>query len=167
MEKRYHYITPEDYETAERNGVTAELAEARAWERGWDIDKAVMTPKKVQGRLEGTWEKWKETATENGVNRIMFTNRVRSLGWSEEEAATIGKGKSRFPDFWTNEERGVAKRLGIDGNGMNLPRIRMKKLGWSREKAINTPKMTEEERVKRVVEGTKRYHERTKEYEVK
>ena len=167
MEKRYHYITPEDYETAEQNGITAELAETRAWERGWDIDRAVTTPKRVARCFKGTWGKWKETAARHDVDRILFINRVRSLGWSEEEAATIKKGKSRTPSFWTDEERKIAKRLGIDGNGMGLPRIRMKSLGWSREKAINTPKMTEEQRVKNVAAGTRRYHGRMKELEVK
>lgn len=160
MEKRYHYITQEDYETAEQNGITAELAETRVWIRGWDVDKAITTPKKVQRCFKKTWSRWKGTAERHGVDRILFTNRVRSLGWNEEDAATIEKNQSRRKSMWTEEEKAIAKRNGVDGNSMALPRIRMKSLGWSKEKAISTPKMTEEQRVKNVAEGTRRYHRR-------
>lgn len=157
MEKRYDYITPDDYEQAELNGISAQLLEQRVRSFLWDVDKAVMTPKKQQRSFKKTWAKWKEIATENGIDRDAFTNRVRSLGWDEEVAATTKKGV-RSRGRWTDEELETARRNGIDGSSMSIPRMRINQLGWSREEALSTPKLTEKERVKRVAEGTRKYH---------
>lgn len=159
MEKRYYHIMQKDYDDAEQNGVSPELLEARVWYRDWDIDRAVTTPRKARRCFKKTWDKWEPIAIKNDVDRAIFTNRVRSLGWSEDDAARVGRGKSRRASFWTDEEKAIAKRLGIDGNSMGLPRIRMKNLGWSRERAVNTPKITEEQRVINVAKGTRKYHE--------
>lgn len=156
MEKRYDYITPVDYEKAELNGISARLLEQRVRSFLWDVDKAVNTPKKIQRCFKATWAKWREVALNNGIDRDTFTNRVRSLGWDEEQAATAPKG-TRRTSKWTDVEKEVAKQNGIHSNGMSLPNTRLR-LGWSREDAVGTPKLTEKERVKRVAEGTRKYH---------
>lgn len=158
MEKRYHYITPEDYVTAESNGLPAALVEQRAWFYDWDIDRAVTEPKRVLKCFSATWEKWREVAEENGITRAMLSNRIRSLGWDEEEAATVKKGQARPSGKWTPDEIATAERNGIAGNSMSLVSIRIKKLRWSKEAALNTPKLSREERAARSAEGTRKYH---------
>lgn len=154
MEKRYEYITPTDYEKAETNGISARLLEQRVRSFLWDVDKAVNTPKRKQRCFKATWAKWREVASGNGIDRDAFTNRVRSLGWDEREAATTPKGTRHSK--WTKEELEIAERNGVRGSGMSLPNTRLR-LGWSREDAIG-PKMTTEERNKRIAEGTRRYY---------
>lgn len=152
MEKRYDYITPDDYRQADLNGISAQLLEQRVRSFLWDVDKAVNTPKKKQRCFKVTWAKWKEIAYENGIDRDAFTNRVRSLGWDELSAATTPKGTRRSK--WTSEEIEIAKTNGVDGNSMKIPSARLR-LGWSKEKALETPKMTDGERLERVREGVK------------
>lgn len=158
MEKRYHYITPEDYVTAEKNGLPAALVEQRAWFYDWDIDRAVTEPKRVLKCFSATWEKWREVAEENGVTRAMLSNRIRTLGWDEEEAATTPKDRVGKRGKWTPEEIAIAEKNGIAGNHLSLVNMRIKKLGWSKEAALNTPKLSREERAARSAEGTRKYH---------
>lgn len=159
MEKRYDYITPADYEKAEKNGISAQLLEQRVRSFLWDVDRSVNTPKKEQRCFKKVWAKWKETAHVNGIDRGTFVKRISPpLTWTEKEAATIPKGQRRKSRKWTNKELEIAEKNGVRGNGMSLPSARMR-LGWSREDAIGTPKLTEEERVKRVAAGVKKYYE--------
>ncbi len=83
---------------------------------------------------------------------------VESLGANYEEPIVPNKRKNR----WTDEERALAEQNDLSANGMNLVSIRINKLGWSKEQALNTPKMSEAQRERRVTEGTRAYHERRK-----
>ena len=158
MEKRYHYITPNDYVTAEENGISEHALYQRVHIYGWDIDRAISQPMRSKGvPFEHVWSKWKETAEENGISKDVFYSRCRNSGWAPEKAATIPVGEL-YSGKWTAEELEIARRNGIDGNSMSLVSIRIKKLGWSKEKALNTPKVSEKERAKRVAEGTRKYH---------
>lgn len=159
MEKRYDYVTPHDFEIAKLNGITESALTQRVYNYGWDIDRAITQPMRVSKSFESVWRKWERVATKNGVDRENFVKRVRALGWTEEESATIKKGQGRPSGMWTKEELETAKRNGIEGNSMSVPRARINMLGWSREDAVNTPKITEAERLKRVAEGTRKYHE--------
>ncbi|WP_342538477.1 hypothetical protein MKY15_20755 [Sporosarcina sp. FSL K6-1540] len=76
-----------------------------------------------------------------------------------EQAPVIAK-KNR----WTDEEREIAKKNGLSANHMNLVSARIGK-GWTREEALNTPKMSLEEQAERIGEGTRAYHERRKKNE--
>jgi len=157
VEKRYDYITPDDYATAEKNGISVDVLNQRVRTYLWDVDRAITTPKKKLKCFKKTWAKWREIATENGIDREIFTNRVRSLAWSEEEAATTKKGV-RSRGKWTEEELEIARNNGVDHNHMSVVNMRISKLGWTKEEALNTPKLTEIERQKRVAAGTKKYH---------
>lgn len=163
LEKRYHYITPEDFEIAEKNGINQDALSQRVRDYGWDIDRAITDPLKVGVPFQPIWEQWEKVATENGISKNLFYQRIKIYKWAEKMAATqsLMAGKSLRID-WTKEERETAERNGLSANHMNLVVTRINKLGWSKEKALNTPKLSEEERTKRVAEGTRAYHERRK-----
>lgn len=83
-EKRYDYITDDDYATAEANGISKNRVTQRVNYWGWDIDRAISTPVNSQCRPNGRWPRWKDKAV---VCYATFTSRVKD-GWSEESAAT-------------------------------------------------------------------------------
>lgn len=161
MDKRYHYITPDDFMVAEKNGINSAALQQRVRDYGWDIDRAIIVPLKVETPFQPIWEKWEKIATKHGVSRVLFYHRVKK-GWPEAKSATfpIKRGKP-LSDEWTEEEREIARRNGLDKNYMNAVKARIN-LGWTREEALNTPKLTENERAKRIAEGTRAYHERRK-----
>lgn len=157
MEKRYHYITLEDYETAEKNGIPAKLVELRAWRYKWDIDKAITKTPKAINRYDDLWDEWSDIAAKHGVDRNLFVNRVSTLKWDEESAATIARGKN-LVNKWTDEEIAIAEKNGIAGQSMSLVSVRINQLGWSRENALTTPRLTDAQRVEKSREGTRKYY---------
>lgn len=76
------YITPEDYEKAEKNGIKNLYNRVHVY--GWSIRRAVNTPP----RKRTNRDYWKEVAIQNGINLNTFFSRIHRSGWSEEEAAT-------------------------------------------------------------------------------
>ena len=42
--KRYFYITPEDFKIAEENGIPEYVVTTRVIKLGWDIDRAITKP---------------------------------------------------------------------------------------------------------------------------
>lgn len=160
-EKRYTYITPDDYIAAEANGIRKDLLEQRVRLHNWDIDRAVNTPMKKRGNgFQKVWDEWKDVALAHGVSRALMYSRVRQSGWEPKRAATEVVGTSTggygYGKF-TAEDMALAKKHGTDRNSLRIVRQRMSKLGWDKHTAITTPPLSEEERVKRVVEGTHRY----------
>ncbi|MEK5070739.1 hypothetical protein [Sporosarcina sp. FSL K6-1508] len=159
MEKRYHYITPNDYETAEQNGINYVALSQRVRDYGWDIDRAITEPLKVGVPFQPVWEQWEKIATENGISKDLFYQRIKVNKWDEKRAAThsLMAGK-HLRIGWTKEEREIAERNGLSANHMNLVITRINKLGWSKERALNTPKISLKEQAKRIAEGTRKYH---------
>lgn len=102
MENFFDYLTEEDYERAEKNGITSRLLEQRVWNYGWDVKDAVEMPKKVRVCRSALWDKWKDVALENGISREIFVKRVTEYKWEEDIAATKPKRK-----------RGKNKRDGV------------------------------------------------------
>jgi len=151
LEKRYDYITPKDYITAEMNGITERALNQRVRDYGWDVDRAITQPMRKSTSFKKVWDKWEDTATKNGVSHTRFYHRIKNDGWSEEKAATQKVSNGR----WTEKQLEVMKMNNLTPNTVNM---RITKMGWSEEKALHTPKMTEAERVKRVGEGTRKYH---------
>ena len=43
-DKRYFYITPEDFKIAEENGISKDTLLSRVRKLGWDVDKAITKP---------------------------------------------------------------------------------------------------------------------------
>lgn len=154
MEKRYQYITPSDYDLAEKNGIKRATLEARVREYGWEMERATTESPQKHKPFQPIWEKWEAIASENGVSRELFYDRVRRFRISEKEAATVpprlgGRPKSR----WTDEDLALIKKNGLN---LNMVNTRVNTLGWSKEDALNTPKLTEAERIERLREGVKK-----------
>lgn len=144
----YFYITPEEYEEADRNGVSARLLERRVRYEGWSKDRAIHTPpRKFKDR-----SKWVEIAKKNGISRHVFDNRIR-YGWSEEQAATEpvltleqrkrkmrvqNPGRRKYP-------RELIKQA--EQNGINY-KLFLKRVsdGWSWERASLEPPISNAEK---------------------
>lgn len=139
MEKRYHYITPEDEEIAEGNGINQHALWQRR-DRGWDIDRAITEPLRVETPYQPIWGKWEAVATEHGISRRLFYHRVKLSGWSEKRAATSPLGSRKNKGYFTDDEISKMKRLGI---GRSTARNRIKVSGWTREEATSTPVLKE------------------------
>ena len=129
--KRYFYITPEDFKIAEENGIPEYVVTTRVRKLGWDVDKAITKP--VRAKRKFTKEEIK-TMEENGVNQNIAANRMY-WGWNLEEAITKPKKRGRqyvYPE-WVYKE---ANKNGISysalGNrirrGMSLEEACTKKL---------------------------------------
>ncbi|MDW0112223.1 hypothetical protein QT711_03435 [Sporosarcina saromensis] len=153
-----YYVTPKDYEIAEQNGISAKNVTQRVYRYGWDIKRAITQPLVIRRKVDPLWEEWKDIATANGIVKKIFNQRINRHGWTAEKAATTPVGKAiKKNGKWTAEEIELAKKNGLDKNYMDTVKARIR-LGWSREEALSTPILTADERAKRVVEGTRRYH---------
>lgn len=78
------YITPEQYEIGERNGISRGNVWQRVHNYGYDVERAITEP---LHKPSERWMKWKKIALANGISNEAFNARIR-YGMSEEEAAT-------------------------------------------------------------------------------
>ena len=148
--KRYFYITPEDFKIAEENGISKDTLLSRVRKLGWDIDKAITKPVRVKRKF--TKEEIK-TMEENGVNQNIAANRMY-WGWNLEEAITKPKKRGRqyvYPE-WVYKE---ADKNGISYSALGN-RIRR---GMSLEEACTRKMITREEAL---VIARKKYKEKKK-----
>ena len=101
-DKRYFYITPEDFKIAEENGIPEYVVTTRVRKLGWDIDRAIT--KLVRSKRKFTEEQIK-IMEENGVDRNTASGRLNK-GWDLKEALTRPKkrGKQRIYPDWVYEE---------------------------------------------------------------
>jgi len=104
-----YYITPDEYERAERNGICYDLLNSRVRALGWNIERAINTPVKRKSTYKNHGS-YTQTALENNISLSTYYERVRG-GMSKEEASTkpiqckrqwsmemrkrIGKGRGR------------------------------------------------------------------------
>lgn len=148
-DKRYYYITPDDYERAEKNGISRKLLNRRVRGSGWDIEKAITKKPGPGGRNcpnSGKWEKWKDRAV---VSHAVFLDRLH-LKWSEEAAATTqlvepkDKSRLRGKRKFTDEQLAIAASNGVSYQ-LLCQRLRSKKRKWTIEKAMTTPPMTRQQ----------------------
>ncbi len=87
------YITPQDFETAAKNGIKKATVIRRVERNNWSVEDAITTPSQ---RYELPKELLEE-ATKLGLNRQLVINRIK-VGWSIEEACrTLKKGKMGRP----------------------------------------------------------------------
>ena len=131
--KRYFYITPEDYKIAEENGISKDTLLCRVRKLGWDVDKAITKP--VREKRKFTKEEIK-TMEENGVDRNTASCRLK-WGWTLEEALTKPKKRGRqyvYPE-WVYKE---ADKNGISYSALGN-RIRS---GMSLEEACTKKTIT-------------------------
>lgn len=122
------YITPEEYETAAKNGINKMNLERRVRLLGWSKERALKEPTQTCTNRD----KWLSIALENGIKKVTFFGRVNKLGWSEERAATTPVIKTairnrKYSDelYKTLEKNGISKSLFYD-------RIRK---GWTIDRA--------------------------------
>ena len=100
--KRYFYITPEDFKIAEENGIPEYVVTTRVRKLGWDIDRAITKP--VRSKRKFTEEQIK-IMEENGVDRNTASCRLK-WGWTLEETLTKPKKRGRqyvYPE-WVYKE---------------------------------------------------------------
>lgn len=89
--KKTVFLTEEEYELAETNGVSREMAFKRVNSYGWDRRKAV-TRKPITKR--GTYTEYVKRAVVNGINKRAFYHRI-DRGWDPEKACTE-KARTRY-----------------------------------------------------------------------
>ena len=148
--KRYFYITPEDFKIAEENGIPEYVVTSRVRKLGWDVDKAITKPVRVKRKF--TKEEIK-TMEENEVDRNTASCRLK-WGWTLEEALTKPKKRGRqyvYPE-WVYKE---ADKNGISYSALGS-RIRR---GMSLEEACTKKTIT---RLEALEIARKKYKENKK-----
>ena len=91
------YITPEQYDTAAKNGINKKALETRYRICNWDIEKAITYPLRTKDEENIRWSK---IAEENGIEKSIFYGRVNTYKWDRERAATtpVKRKKRRDKD---------------------------------------------------------------------
>jgi hypothetical protein len=143
-----YYITPDEYDAAEKNGIGERIVSCRVRVLGWSVERAITTPvKKYKNR-----RRWGATARANGIKYHTYLNRITKQGMSEEEAATTpvtdfstvvmkaAEAKRRYPVE-------VIEKAEKNGIKYNTFLSRMRK-GWDMEKAATMPPIPLNERNK-------------------
>lgn len=144
------YITPEEYEIAEKNGIDHKLVDDRVRKLAWKIDKAISTPVRQQLKYS---KHWREVAKNKGIPYRTFVSRI-GRGWSEEEAATrprqtleekkiMAVKASEFNRVYPEKYRHIAEKNGIS---YELFRNRVNRYKWSMERAATEPVWTASQR---------------------
>ena len=84
MARKSLYITPEDFEEAEANGINREALGQRVRQYGWSIERAKTEPIREKLFYHGNWL---SVALKNGIKSETFYARI-NRGWDDERAAT-------------------------------------------------------------------------------
>ncbi|MNW46300.1 hypothetical protein D3C74_235880 [compost metagenome] len=152
------YITPEEYDRAAANGITARTLEYRIRNQAWDKDRAIITPprKKVDRSV------WRLVAIENGIPLRVFYNRLAD-GWVSERAATeplLTKERRSLRMKTSNPTKRVYPQELLDqakhnGVSRNLFVKRVTKLNWSWERAASEPPISGQECGRRGIQTLK------------
>lgn len=141
-EKRWDYITPQDFATAEKNGISHQVAHTRVYKYGWEIDTAITRPLQKSKHSFPEWKEWKDKAV---VCKSTFVTR-RRMGWTEEEAAMklplTKKEIGQRRRVYTDEHLKIAENNGVSYRAMVY---RINKMGWDIERAITTPIMSKKQ----------------------
>ena len=134
--KRYFYITPEDFEKAKENEIPKDTVLTRVRMLGWDVDRAITKPPRKIRKFTKEEIKIME---ENGIDRNTAVCRL-NYGWTVEEAISKPKKQGRqyiYPE-WVYEE---ANKNGIAYATVNS-RI---KDGWDMKRACTERVKTRQE----------------------
>ncbi|OPD57622.1 hypothetical protein [Bacillus anthracis] len=146
-----YYITPEEYEVAEKNGIRRKSLEYRIRRGCWDKEKAITIPTQKE---PSEWTKIKNISLKNGISRQTFSAR-RKRGWSLVDAITIppltqdeiiARAKEKNPQkapIFTEEQ---VKRAEENGISYKTLYDRVKRYKWDLEEAIATPILSASER---------------------
>jgi len=139
-----YYITPEEYDIAEKNGIKRDEVNRRVRSSAWTVEDAITKP----NREFKDYDDWLQVALDNNINRNTFYSRTRR-GWSPEEAAQKELIKPIDQvDAMNSKDRVIPKkyiRL-AERNGIKYHTMRMRiRKGWSYEDACTKKPMTKTE----------------------
>jgi hypothetical protein len=81
------YITPDEYEIAEQNGICKKTLEMRIREYAWDKQRALTEPVRQKRELDLPNEVIKRAA-QNGIEYNLLSQRILQLNWDIEKACT-------------------------------------------------------------------------------
>lgn len=152
-----YYITPEEYDIAEKNGICRRTLEYRIRDAMWKREVAIT--KKPQKTAE--WHKVKEIALQNNISRNTFEDR-RKRGWnlidamtkppmSREESLKRANQFNKNNRVLTDEQIHQARMNGLK---RSTAYYRFKKLKWDIEKATTFPILSASERGRRGKEAS-------------
>lgn len=126
------YVTPAQYEIAEKNGLDRKLVYGRVYSSGWEVEEAITLPRGAR-RAETSWSKWKDLASEHGVCKRTFFSRVNKSKMTPHQAATEPvKARTNVPK-WVFDK---AKENGIKQHVLSH---RIHAYKWSYEDACTIP----------------------------
>ena len=134
-----YYITPEEYEIAEKNGISKRLLNERVRVNGWGKKRAITTPVRKQKKYDG----FIRVALMNGISRTTFYMRVYN-GEPLDVAATRppkkpGQILSEMQDRRRKYSDEILETCKKNGICMSTFLNRVNKMKWPIEKAANTP----------------------------
>ncbi len=135
-----YYITPQEYSTAQQNGIPERAVNIRVRSQGWPKERAITEPL----HQFKSHQEWPKIAIANGISAPTFHSRLKR-GWSHEKAATtpimdIGNATAERSRRYPKEFTDRAKALGLYKHF-----IYRVKHGWDMEKACSTPPMSKRE----------------------
>ena len=141
------YITPEEYEAAEQNGISAETLTRRIRDLAWDKQIAISTP--PRGRRDLSY--YHKLAEANGIPHKTFTGRMRRI-WDPERAATqpvagVGQITEMLNKRWDTERIYPKEYVELaERNGIQYRTFQWRmRHGWTLEDAAGVKKLTPEE----------------------
>lgn len=129
-----NFLTPEDYEIAEKNGISRELAYSRFYNNHWEKERAITQPKRG---TTSVWKQWKEVAEANGIRESTFYSRL-NVGLEPEEAATkeVAKNGAGGSKHFSDE---LLERAATNGITPRRLYSRVFECGWDIMTAVTTP----------------------------
>lgn len=136
--ENYYYITPEEYEIAEKNGINKRVVYQRVF-LGWSKKRAITVPLQIKKLTNEHFE----IAKKNGISKNTVKHRVSHLGWDIEKAITrkAEKRKNKYLD--------LAKANGIK-ESTYFSRIYK---GWSKKDAATIKPLTRKESIKKALDA--------------
>jgi uncharacterized protein YjcR len=124
------YLTPNDYEIAEQNGISKHNVEQRFYTYGWSKDRAITYPLKIRKDI---WNQYKDQSV---VSVSTFRRRLKD-GMSPELAASTPRGKRDRSG--AKLTLAVIQRAEQNGISYNTLKARVYINKWSVEKAVTFP----------------------------
>lgn len=142
------YITPEEYNIAKKNGISANCLNQRIRLYGWNKKKAItMSPQSQKDHGD-----WLNVARSNGITKQTFYSRIHKYGWSEEKAATEPTQKPTGRKFKYGKE--VYERA--LSNGINIKTLHCRvRRGWALERACTEKLLNPKEIAEHLIQWDK------------
>lgn len=141
-----YYITPEEYERAELNGISHQLLEQRIRLLAWSKEKSMTTKPHIKHPVKD----WLKIAEKHGICYKTLVYRINELKWDPEVAATKPLQDRKKQAKKAHEaSRKFPKEILelVEENGINYDtfRHRVNVSGWDMLEAATKPVMTRRE----------------------